>query len=342
MVPDIYMLLREALERRASDLHISAGIAPAFRVDGDIVITEGEILTEVQVLAMLELLLTAEQQQALAKSLDLDLSLALPDGNRCRVNVFSHGRGTAMALRLIPPVVSTLDELGCPEVVRLLVGARKGLILVTGETGSGKSTTLAAMVEHLNRTQPLHVVTIEDPIEFVHTGRRCMINQREIGRHARSFAAALRAALREDPDCILVGELRDLETMRLALTAAETGHLVLATLHTNSAPHALDRMIDVFPASEKLLARAMLAECLSGVIAQTLFKRRDGGRLAGWEIMVCVPAIRNLIREGKTAQMYTVIQTGSEYGMQTMAQHVERLSKAGLIEAAEGERSARR
>ncbi|WP_186053814.1 type IV pilus twitching motility protein PilT [Burkholderia gladioli] len=327
-------LLSEAVTRRASDLHVSVGVEPVIRVDGDVVRIGDDLpLASEQVEAMLRDVMTADQYDRFTRERECDFSLEMRDGHRCRVNAYQQVRGAAAAFRLIPPCVRTLDDLQCPDVIRQLVDRPKGLVLVTGQTGAGKSTTLAAVVDHLNRSRPFHIITIEDPVEVIHASARSVINQREVGRHTRSFSAALRSALREDPDCILVGELRDRETIQLALTAAETGHLVLATLHTNSAPHTLDRMIDVFPAEEKAFARAMLAECLTAVVCQTLVKRRAGvGRVAAWEVMVCVPAIRNLIREGKTAQIYSVMQTGSEYGMFTMQQCLSAMRKDGLID----------
>ncbi|MGN4152053.1 type IV pilus twitching motility protein PilT [Burkholderia gladioli] len=329
-------LLSEAVSRNASDLHISAGVEPFIRVDGDIVgIGSAQPLPAEQVDAMLRSLMTEQQYDHFTLGHESDFSLEIVGGYRCRVNAYQQFRGAAVAFRLISPSVRTLEDLQCPDVIRKLVEQPKGLVLVTGQTGAGKSTTLAAIVDHLNRSRPFHILTIEDPVEVIHSGVRSIVNQREVGRHTLSFSAALRSALREDPDCILVGELRDRETIQLALTAAETGHLVLATLHTNSAPHTLDRVIDVFPAEEKAFARAMLAECLTAVVCQTLVKRVGGGRVAAWEVMVCVPAIRNLIREGKTAQIYSVMQTGSEYGMFTMQQCLSAMRKDGTIDGAD-------
>ncbi|KVH46272.1 type IV pili twitching motility protein PilT [Burkholderia diffusa] len=328
----MYPWLTAAIDRRASDLHLSAGASPAFRIDGDIVFDAVAPLSEGDVRAMLDELVEQRELDQFVSALDYDFSIDVGGGTRCRVNVFQQHRGPAAAFRLIPPEIQSLEQIGCPTAVETLANRTKGLVLVTGETGSGKSTTLAAIVDYLNAAYSLHILTIEDPIEIVHTNRRSIVHQREVGRHSDGFASALRSALREDPDCILVGELRDLESIRLALTAAETGHLVLATLHTNSAAHTIDRLVDVFPAEEKLVVRAMLAECLAGVICQTLLKKRGGGRVAGWEVMVSVPAVRNLIREGKTAQLYSAIQTGAEHGMVTMEQCVEELMEKGVIE----------
>lgn len=317
---------------KASDLHITSGSPPALRIDGEIVFHPTAPLSDGEVRLALEELVDEKQRAEFRSALDYDFSIDVCDGIRCRVNVFEQHRGRAAAFRLIASEVLSLEEIGCPPAVETLANRTKGLVLVTGETGAGKSTTLAAIVAYLNKAYSLHIVTIEDPIEVVHESNRSIINQREVGRHSGSFEHALRSALREDPDCILVGELRDLETIRLALTAAETGHLVLATLHTNSAAHTIDRLVDVFPAEEKLVVRAMLAECLAGVVCQTLLKRRGGGRVAAWEVMVSVPAVRNLIREGRTAQLYSAIQTGAEHGMQTMEQCLEELIERQIIE----------
>jgi twitching motility protein PilT len=259
---------------------------------------------------------------------------------RFRVNCFHHDRGVGGAFRTIPDTVWTLEDIGAPPIFRDIIDAPRGLILMTGPTGSGKSTTLAAMIDHLNNQVEGHVLTIEDPIEFVHRSKKCVINQREVHRDTHGFNQALRAALREDPDIILVGEMRDIETIRLALTAAETGHLVFSTLHTTSAPKTVDRIIDVFPAGEKAMVRSMLSESLRAVITQTLLKRTGGGRVAAWEIMVATPAIRNLIREDKVAQMYSAIQTGQNHGMQTLDQALESLVSRGIINKLEAARRA--
>lgn len=266
---------------------------------------------------------------------DADFCVQVPDLARFRVNVFRHQRGVGAAFRAVPMRVPSADELGMGEAFHRMADARRGLVLVTGPTGSGKSTTLAAMVDHVNRTRHEHILTIEDPIEFVHTARRCLVNQREVGRDTASFADALRAALREDPDVILIGEMRDLETIRLALTAAETGHLVFATLHTSSAPKSIDRIVDVFPGGEKDAIRSMLSESLKAVVAQSLVPRADGGRVAAHEIMIATPAVRNLIRENKVAQLRSTIQTSAAAGMQTLDQHLHRLAEQGVIRRAE-------
>ncbi|MCW8891048.1 MAG: type IV pilus twitching motility protein PilT, partial [Sedimenticola sp.] len=263
--------------------------------------------------------------------LETDFSFEIPGLARFRVNAFNQDRGASAVFRTIPAKVLTLEDLGCPETFKDIVNVPRGLVLVTGPTGSGKSTTLAAMMDYKNDTEYGHILTIEDPIEFVHTSKKCLINQREVHRDTLGFSEALRSALREDPDIILVGELRDLETIRLALTAAETGHLVFGTLHTSSAAKTIDRIIDVFPAGEKSMVRSMLSESLRSVIAQTLMKKVGGGRTAAWEIMVGTPAIRNLIREDKVAQMYSAIQTGQATGMQTLDQHLQELVKKGMV-----------
>lgn len=286
---------------------------------------------------MLDGIMSAEMQSRFTETLELDFAIDVPGLSRFRVNAFEHTRGVGAVLRAIPAQIATLAELQAPACLAELMHQPRGLILVTGPTGSGKSTTLAAMVDHYNAHVPGHVLTIEDPVEFVHTPKRSLVNQREVGTHTHQFANALR----EDPDVILVGELRDLETIRLAMTAAETGHLVLATTHTSSAPKTIDRVIDVFPGDEKAMIRMMLSKSLVAVISQTLCKRRDGtGRVAAHEIMMGTPAIRNLIREGKVAQMYSAIQTGMSQGMQTLDQSLQQLVQKSLIDAPEARRHA--
>ncbi len=317
---DIAELLAFSNKKGASDLHISSGLPPLIRIDGDIRRINVDPLDERVVHAMLYDIMNDKQQKNFEEFLEHDFSFELPNIARFRVNVFHQQRGPAAAFRTIPTRVLSLEELNTPSIFAEVSMRPRGLVLVTGPTGSGKSTTLAAMVNHVNDNQNAHILTIEDPIEFLHTSKNCLINQRELGPHTLGFAEALRSALREDPDVILVGEMRDLETIRLALTAAETGHLVFATLHTTSAPKTIDRIIDVFPAGEKDMVRAMLSESLAAVISQTLLKRPNGGRLAAHEIMIATPAIRNLIRENKVPQMYSVVQTSQSLGMQTMDQ----------------------
>jgi twitching motility protein PilT len=281
-------------------------------------------------------IMSSAQQLQFSQSHECDFSLDVTDVSRFRVNVFQQARGVSAVFRVIPYVIPSLQTLHAPALFAELMYRPRGLVLVTGPTGSGKSTTLAAMLHALNLNQPKHIVTIEDPIEFVHTPQQCLIQQREVGTHTHSFANALRAALREDPDVIMVGELRDLETIRLAITAAETGHLVLGTLHTSSAAKTMDRIVDVFPAEEKDMARSMLSESLNAVISQVLCKRKDGaGRVAAYEVMVGTPAVRNLIRESKVAQLYSAIQTGRAAGMQTLDQSLAALIQQGLIDTAE-------
>ena len=329
-------LLATAVERGASDLHLSSGLPPMLRVDGAIARLDQPALDADAVRrAIAEL----EDGDA-AAALDADFSVQLADVARFRVNVFRHERGVGAVFRTVPTHVPCAEELGMGETFRRIADARSGLVLVTGATGSGKSTTLAAMVDHVNRTRREHILTIEDPIEFVHPARRCLVNQRQIGRDAASFADALRAALREDPDVILIGEMRDLATIRLALTAAETGHLVFATLHTSSAPKSIDRIVDVFPGGEKDTVRSMLSESLKAVVAQTLVPRVGGGRVAAHEIMIATPAVRNLIREHKVAQLRSTIQTSAAAGMQTLEQHLRRLAEQGVIRQPEPDGAA--
>ncbi|HEX7382227.1 MAG TPA: type IV pilus twitching motility protein PilT [Nevskiaceae bacterium] len=327
----IEQLLAFGVKQGASDLHLSAGLAPMIRIDGDIKPINLPVMDHKDVHDLIYDIMSDSQRKAYDEFLETDFSFALPGIARFRVNAFNQQRGASAVFRTIPSKVLTLEELGCPAVFRELAELPRGLILVTGPTGSGKSTTLAAMVDHKNETEYGHILTIEDPIEFVHTPKHCVINQREVHRDTLGFNEALRSALREDPDTILVGELRDLETIRLALTAAETGHLVLGTLHTSSAAKTVDRIVDVFPGTEKDMVRSMLSEGLRAVISQTLMKRRGGGRVAAHEIMIATPAIRNLIRENKVAQMYSSIQTGQREGMVTLEQTLADLVKRGVI-----------
>ncbi|MEJ2393709.1 MAG: type IV pilus twitching motility protein PilT [Candidatus Thiodiazotropha sp.] len=328
---DIAELLAFSVKHNASDLHLSAGLPPMIRVDGDIRRINVPALEHKVVHALVYDIMNDKQRKDFEEFLETDFSFEIPGLARFRVNAFNQARGASAVFRTIPSKVLTLEDLGCPQTFKEIVDVPRGLVLVTGPTGSGKSTTLAAMMDYKNDNDYSHVLTIEDPIEFVHSSKKCLINQREVHRDTLGFAEALRSALREDPDIILVGELRDLETIRLALTAAETGHLVFGTLHTSSAAKTIDRIIDVFPAGEKSMVRSMLSESLRSVIAQTLLKKIGGGRIAAWEIMVGTPAIRNLIREDKVAQMYSAIQTGQAYGMQTMDQALKELVQKGIV-----------
>ncbi len=328
---DITELLAFSVKNNASDLHLSAGLPPIIRVDGEMRRLNVDPLDHKQVHALVYEIMNDKQRKEYEENLETDFSFEVKDLSRFRVNVFVQNRGAAAVLRTIPSKVLTLDDLGAPAIFKEIINQPTGIVLVTGATGSGKSTTLAAMIDHINSHKREHILTIEDPIEFVHENKLSVLNQREVHRDTHSFSNALRSALREDPDVILVGELRDLETIRLAISAAETGHLVFGTLHTNSAPKTIDRIIDVFPAEEKAMVRSMLSESLRAVISQTLLKKIGGGRVAAHEIMVGIPAIRNLIREDKVPQMYSVIQTGQSHGMQTMDQCLQRLVATGVI-----------
>lgn len=329
---DITQLLEFGVQQGASDLHISAGLPPMIRLDGDIKRLDTPSLEPEDTHQMVYDIMDDDQRKYFEEHHELDFSFELPHTARFRTNVFMQNRGIGAAFRTIPSNVWTLEDLQAPEIFKSIADTPRGIVLVTGPTGSGKSTTLAAMVDYLNERKKSHILTIEDPIEFVHESKMALINQREVHRDTFSFANALRAALREDPDIILVGEMRDLETIRLALTAAETGHLVLGTLHTSSAAKTIDRIIDVFPADEKEMVRAMLSESLKAVISQTLLKRVEKGRIAAHEIMLGTAAIRNLIREDKVAQMYSVIQTSNQLGMQTLDQDLKRLVNERKIE----------
>ncbi|ATC87785.1 type IV pilus twitching motility protein PilT [Pseudoalteromonas sp. NZS127_1] len=328
---DITELLAFSVQHKASDLHLSSGVSPMIRVDGDVRRINIPALADKDVNSLVYDIMNDNQRKDYEQNLEVDFSFEVPNLARFRVNAFNSNRGPAAVFRTIPSEVLTLDDLGAPDIFKTISDTPRGLVLVTGPTGSGKSTTLAAMVDYINQNKHHHILTIEDPIEFVHDNKLSLINQREVHRDTHSFSNALRSALREDPDVILVGELRDLETIRLAMTAAETGHLVFGTLHTTSAPKTIDRIIDVFPGEEKSMVRSMLSESLRAVISQTLLKKIGGGRVAAHEIMIAVPAIRNLIREDKIAQMYSSIQTGASVGMQTMDQCLTNLVNHGIV-----------
>ncbi|MEM8983038.1 MAG: type IV pilus twitching motility protein PilT [Pseudomonadota bacterium] len=331
MAVDIAQLLSFTVKNEASDLHLSAGVPPMIRVDGDIKRINMPALTHKEVNSMVYDIMNDKQRKDYEEYFETDFSFEIPKLARFRVNAFNQNRGSGAVFRIIPSEIMTLDDLQAPAIFKDIAMQPRGICLVTGPTGSGKSTTLAAMIDYVNDNKPDHILTIEDPIEFVHESKKSLINQREVHRDTLGFSEALRSALREDPDVILVGELRDLETIRLALTAAETGHLVFGTLHTSSAAKTIDRVVDVFPAAEKEMVRAMLSESLKAVISQSLLKRIGGGRIAAHEIMIGTPAIRNLIREGKIAQMYSAIQTGQAAGMQTLDQNLQELMAKGMI-----------
>ena len=338
---DITELLAFAVKNKASDLHLSAGLPPMIRVHGDVRRINLPPLENKEVHEMVYDIMNDAQRKQFEESWECDFSFAVPNLARFRVNAFNQNRGAGAVFRTIPSKVLTLDELNSPKIFKEISKQPRGIVLVTGPTGSGKSTTLAAMIDYINENEYGHILTVEDPIEFVHESKRCLINQREVHRDTMSFSSALRAALREDPDVIMVGEMRDLETIRLALTAAETGHLVFGTLHTSSAAKTVDRIVDVFPAAEKDMVRSMLSESLRAVISQTLLKTKDGnGRVAAHEIMIGTPAIRNLIRENKIAQMYSAIQTGQNVGMITLDQCLTDLVRRNVVSSAEARQRA--
>ena len=338
---DLTELLAFVVKNKASDLHLSSGLPPMIRVHGDVRRINVPPLEHKDVHGMIYDIMNDGQRKFYEENLECDFSFAVPNLARFRVNEFVQQRGAAAVMRTIPSKILSLEDLKCPKIFKEISEYPRGIVLVTGPTGSGKSTTLAAMINDVNENEYGHILTVEDPIEFVHEAKKCLINQREVGPHTLSFSNALRSALREDPDIILVGEMRDLETIRLAMTAAETGHLVFGTLHTSSAAQTVDRIIDVFPAAEKEMIRAMLSESLRAVISQTLCKTKDGsGRVAAHEIMIGTPAIRNLIREAKVAQMYSSIQTGQALGMQTLDQNLQDLVKRNLISIPEARSKA--
>ncbi|HMM74473.1 MAG TPA: type IV pilus twitching motility protein PilT [Gammaproteobacteria bacterium] len=332
---DIGELLAFSVKNGASDLHLSAGLPPMIRVDGDVRRINVPAMQHKDVHDLVYDIMNDKQRKDYEEFLECDFSFEIPGLARFRVNAFNQNRGAGAVFRTIPSTILSLEDLKAPAIFKDISDYPRGVVLVTGPTGSGKSTTLAAMINHKNETEYGHILTIEDPIEFVHQSKKCLINQREVHRDTLGFNEALRSALREDPDTILVGEMRDLETIRLALTAAETGHLVFGTLHTSSAAKTIDRIVDVFPAEEKDMVRAMLSESLRAVISQTLLKKNGGGRVAAHEIMIGTPAIRNLIRENKIAQMYSAIQTGQQFGMQTLDQCLQQLVQKGLVSRVE-------
>ncbi|MEL7982300.1 type IV pilus twitching motility protein PilT [Vreelandella titanicae] len=338
---DITELLAFSAKQNASDLHLSAGLPPMIRVDGDIRRLNVPAIDNNDVRRLIYAIMNDRQRRDYEEHLEIDFSFEVPGIARFRVNAFTQARGAGAVFRTIPNQVLSIQTLGLGEVFERLAMLPRGLVLVTGPTGSGKSTTLAAMIDYINDHRYEHILTIEDPVEFVHVSKSCLINQREVHRDTHSFADALRSALREDPDVILVGELRDLETIRLALTAAETGHLVLGTLHTTSAVKTIDRIIDVFPSEEKAMVRSMLSESLQAVVSQSLLKRQGGGRVAAHEILMATSAVRNLIREDKVAQMYSAIQTGGSLGMQTLDAALSRLVNEGVVSIEEAQAQAK-
>ncbi len=337
---DITELLAFGVKNGASDLHLSAGLPPMIRVDGDVRRINVPPMEHKDVHRLVYDIMNDKQRKDFEEYLETDFSFEIKGLARFRVNAFNHNRGAGAVFRTIPSKILTLEQLNCPPIFKDISDNPRGLALVTGPTGSGKSTTLAAMIDYINDNHHGHILTLEDPIEFVHESKKCLINQREIHRDSLGFNEALRSALREDPDVILVGEMRDLETIRLALEAAETGHMVFGTLHTSSAAKTIDRIVDVFPAAEKDMVRSMLSESLRAVISQTLMKKVGGGRVAAHEIMIGIPAIRNLIRENKIAQMYSAIQTGQQYGMQTLDQNLKQLMEKGLVSKQEARSKA--
>ncbi|TXI94102.1 MAG: type IV pilus twitching motility protein PilT [Neisseriales bacterium] len=331
---DITELLTFGVSNKASDLHLSSGLPPMLRVNGEIRKVNLPPLEPTEVKNMVYDIMNDNIRKVFEQNMEVDFAFEIPNISRFRANIFMQTRGIGAVFRTIPSKILSLEKLNAPKIFREIASYTKGLVLVTGPTGSGKSTTLAAMIDYINETDYQHILTVEDPVEFVHVSKRSLVNQRELNTHTHSFANALKSALREDPDCVLVGEMRDLETIRLAITAAETGHLVFGTLHTSSAAKTIDRVVDVFPAAEKEMVRVMLSESLKAVISQLLIKKKDdSGRVAAHEIMIVNSAIKNLVRENKVSQINTSIQTGQQYGMQTMDQALLRLVKNGDITA---------
>lgn len=336
---DLTQLLAFTMQNEASDLHLSAGSPAIIRAHGTLKRVKGDPLSSDDIRTMLYSVMTEDQRSDFERNMELDFAIALGEKARFRVNGFTSRLGTCAVFRTIPTVIPTMEQLGLPPVMRRFAELERGIILVTGPTGSGKSTTLASMVNHINQHEAKHILTIEDPVEFFHTSIKSLVNHREVGTDTHSFARALKSALREDPDVILVGEMRDYETISLALTAAETGHLVFGTLHSNSAAKTIDRIIDVFPTGDKEMIRAMLASSLQGVIAQTLLKKNGGGRVGAYEILVGTNAVRNLIRENQVPQLYSMMQTGSRYGMITMEDTIKDLFEADIISKDEARRA---
>lgn len=330
-ITPIQKLLHLAIKNKASDLHLSSGLPPIFRINGDLCQLDQNVIEHEEMAQMIDSVMNDMQREAYKKYLETDFSFEVNTSERFRANVYTQANGCAAVFRIIPGTILTMHDLQLPSVFHTIACLSQGLVLVTGPTGSGKSTTVAAIINYINTTRHQHIITIEDPIEFVHHSKKCLINQREVSRDTRNFNAALRSALRQDPDVILIGELRDLETIRLAITAAETGHLVLATLHTSSAAKTINRVIDVFPGDEKAMIRSVLSNSLQAVIAQTLLKQTKGGRVAAFEVMICNTAIRSLIREDKIAQIYSAVQTGKAFGMQTLDQHLVQLVSDDII-----------
>ncbi len=340
MAADISQLLAFGVKNKASDLHLSAGVPPMIRVDGDVRRINMPALEHKDVHDMVYDIMNDKQRKDYEEFLECDFSFEIPNLARFRVNAFNQNRGSGAVFRTIPSKILSLEDLGAPAIFKDISDNPRGIVLVTGPTGSGKSTTLAGMINYKNESEFGHILTIEDPIEFVHESKKCLINQREVHRDTLGFSEALRSALREDPDVILVGEMRDLETIRLALSGAETGHLVFGTLHTSSAAKTIDRIVDVFPAAEKDMVRSMISESLRAVISQSLMKKIGGGRAAAHEIMIGTPAIRNLIRENKIAQMYSAIQTGQQHGMQTLDQCLQDMVRKGIVTKEEARNKA--